>query len=126
LKLAELIEGILTLKPRLNRFNKRLEYRPYEYDRGVYVIDVSSVEGYVNGRKNMLLSNFWALLLGLLRNVSVGDVLDTGGSSYSLRTSGDVNRDSAIIAYGFGTTPEAFTQYNLASPAATIAPRHNS
>jgi len=121
-QLASLLAGLNSVKPRPNAFNKRFEYRVYEYDRGVYVVDVSGVRGFVNGRGNMLLSNWWALLLGLLRNLNTGDVLDTGGAGYPLRSAGDVNAGAAVIDYGTGTTPVEFTQFRLASPAGTITP----
>jgi len=114
-QLEELLVELQHLKPKTHRFNKRYEYTPYEYDKYAHVIDVNSIKGSVSNREDLLLSNFWALLLGLLRNVDVGDVIDTGGGSYTLRTSLTVNYGAAYLVYGTGTAPESFTDHVLAS-----------
>jgi len=122
LQLTEVAREVAGVRPRLGAFNARFEYAPYEYDRGIYVVDVGGVKGYVNGRENMLLSNYWALLLGLLRNINTEDLADISGYTRSLRTSHDVSSGAAVIAYGSGTVPVEFTQYNLSSPVGTVSP----
>jgi len=114
-QLEELLIELQHLKPKTHRFNKRYEYTPYEYDKNIHIIDVNSIKGSVSNREDLLLSNFWALFLGLLRDVDVGAVIDTGGGSRILRTTGDVNYGVAYLVYGTGTTPESFTDYVLAS-----------
>jgi hypothetical protein len=117
----ELLRDITTIKPRINRYNKRFEYEAYEYDRGIYIVDVGGVKPRNNGDKDLLLSNFWALLIGILRDVNAGDVVDTGGTSYTIRSSGDVNAGMAYLAYGSGVDPSYFTQYSLQSRKGFLA-----
>jgi len=119
--LQQLLADVSRVKPRLDAYNKRLEYRVYEYDRGVYIVDVSGVRGFFNGRGNMLLSNWWALLLGLLRNTRPGDVIAVDGVVYGLRSDLDVNVAAAVIAYGTGTKPSDFTMFNLEVPVGTVS-----
>jgi hypothetical protein len=117
----QVLKDLSYVKPRIHRYNKRFEYSFYEYDRGIYVIDVKGVKGSVNSRENILVSNFWALFLGLVGNLNAGDVVDTGGTSYTIRSSGDVNAAAAYLVYGSGTTSEAFTQNGLASRVGSIS-----
>jgi len=71
---SEILEDIKLIKPRCDRFNKRLEYIPYEYDKGIYLIDVKGVKGVVEGYgENVLTSWWWALFLGLLTDSDAGD-----------------------------------------------------
>jgi hypothetical protein len=120
---AETILEIFNTRPKL-KFNKRGELIPYEFDRGLYLLDVKgirgSVKGLSEGDEDLLVSNFWALLLGTLRDVNPGDVVDTGGTAYALRSQTDVNVGSAYLGFGAGTDPEYFTQYNLVSWKASI------
>jgi len=109
------------LKPRTHRFNKKHEYTPYEYDKNIHIIDVSSIKGSANNREDLLVSNFWALFLGLLRDVAPGDVVDTGGGAYGLRSNGDVNFGAAYLTYGTSTIAETFTDYILRSYVGSIA-----
>jgi hypothetical protein len=117
----ELLRDITSIKPRINRFNKRYEYEAYEYDRGIYIVDVGGVKPRDDGDKDLLLSNFWALLIGILRDANASDVVDIGGSSYTLRSSGDVNVDMAYLSYGTGVDPSYFTQYSLQSRKGFLA-----
>jgi len=120
--IEELSRELLELKPRLsNHYNRRGEYRIYEYDKGIYVVDVKGIKGYVAGEEDLLVSNFWALLLGLLRDTNPGDCVNTDGGAYALRAYGDVNAGAAYLVYGTGTTPEAFIEYALKSYAGSIA-----
>lgn len=121
--LSEIAEDIVYLKPRM-RMNNRLEYEPYEYDRGIYLVDVANIKGLVEaGRRteeDLLVSSFWALLIGLLRDANPGDVVGIGGGSYTLRATGDVNYGSAYLVYGTGTASEAFTDNALKSYSGSI------
>ena len=121
-RLQQLLAEVSKVKPRLDAYNKRLEYRVYEYDRGVYVVDVAGVQGSFNGRENMLLSNFWALLLGVLRNSATHDVIAVDGTVYALRAHLDVNAAAAVLAYGTGTKPPEFTDFNLEVAVGTVTP----
>jgi hypothetical protein len=114
-------KDLLELKPRLNRVNSKFEFEPYEYDKGIYVIDVKGIKGYISGEEDLLVSNWWALLMGLLRKVDVGDVYDIGGSARSLRTSYIVNYGAAYLSYGSGTMPESFIDYSLKSKVGDIS-----
>jgi hypothetical protein len=121
---SETILEIFNTKPKL-KFNKRGELIPYEFDKGLYLIDVKGIKGSVKSLsesdEDLLVSNFWALFLGLLRNVNTGDVVDVTGSSTIFRVVGDVNSGTAYLTYGTGTDPEFFTQYALASYKGSIA-----
>jgi len=117
----ELLRDITTIKPRINRYNKRFEYEAYEYDRGVYIVDVGGVKPRSDGDKDLLLSNFWALLIGILREAHVGDVVDIGGGGYTLRSATDVNAGMAYLSYGTGVDPSYFTQYSLQSRKGFLA-----
>jgi hypothetical protein len=120
---AETMLEIFNTRPKL-KFNKRGELIPYEFDRGLYLLDVKgirgSVKGLSEGDEDLLVSNFWALLLGILRDTNVSDVVNVGGSAYSLRTLTDATYGSAYLGFGTGTDSEYFTQYNLVSPKANI------
>jgi len=120
---AETMLEIFNVKPK-PKFNKRRELIPYEFDKGLYLLDVvgvrGSVKGLSEGDEDLLVSNFWALLLGTLRNVNPGDVVNMGGTAYTLRSQAEVNAGSAYLGFGVGTDPEYFTQYSLVSYRASI------
>jgi len=119
--IGELSRELLGLKPRLSNYsNRRGEYRIYEYDKGIYVVDVKGIKGYVAGEEDLLVSNWWALLLGLIRKVDPLDCVSTGGSVYNLRASGDVNVSVAYLVYGTGTAQEAFIDFALKGYAGSI------
>jgi hypothetical protein len=122
--LSEIVEDIAHLKPRI-KMNRRFEYEPYEHDRGVYLVDVTGIKGLVEAdrraEEDLLVSNYWALLLGLLRYVNPGDVVDTGGTVYSIRATGDVNHGVAYLVYGTSTAPETFTDNALKSYSGSIS-----
>jgi hypothetical protein len=113
LVVSQVLKDLSYVKPRINRFNKRFEYGFYEYDKGIYIIDVKGVKGSVNDRENILTTSFWGAFIGLIRNADVVDA--------RLRTSGDANQSAAYLAYGSGTTPEAFTQWQLQSYVGSIS-----
>jgi len=114
-------KDLLELKPKLNRVNSRFEFEPYEYDKGIYVIDVKGITGGIDAKEDLLVSNWWALLMGLLRKVNSGDVYDTYGYARTLRTSGIINYSAAYLSYGTGTTPESFIDYVLKSKVGNIS-----
>jgi len=120
--IAELSKELSELKPRLDNYrNKRGEYRAYEYDKGVYVVDVRGIKGYVSGDEDLLTTNWWALFLGLLRDKDVGDTVDLGSTSYTLSSQATATKGAAYLSYGSGTTPEGFTDYSLKAKAGTIS-----
>ena len=117
----ELLRDITTIKPRINRYNKRFEYEAYEYDKGIYIVDVGGVKPKSDEDKDLLLSNFWALFIGILRKADVGDVVDINGTSYGLRSGNYVNAGVAYLVYGSGVDPSYFTQYSLQSRKGFLA-----
>jgi len=117
----ELLRDITSIKPRIHRYNKRYEYEAYEYDKGIYIVDVGGVKPKSDGEKDLLLSNFWALLIGILREANAVDVVTTGGVSYTLYSASDVNYGMAYLVYGSGVDPSYFTQYNLQSRKGFLA-----
>jgi hypothetical protein len=122
--ISEIVEDIAYLKPRI-RMNRLFEHEPYEYDKGIYLIDVSSVKGFVEvdrrAEEDLLVSNFWALLLGLLRNVNPGDCVSVGGGAFTLRAATNVNAGAAYLVYGTSTVPETFTDNALRSYSGSIS-----
>ena len=119
----ELSKELLYIKPRLNRQNKLFEYDAYEYDKGIYVIDVKNIKGHVKGSgDNLLTSYYWSLLFSILRsygfcdNMSMSRVVDC----YKFAT--DINIDVIKMVYGTGTTAESFIDYTLISQTGEITP----
>jgi len=108
------------LSPRVDKFNKRHEYIPYEYDKYLHVIDVSGIKGSVSEADDLLVSNFWALFLGLIRDTNPGDVVATDGAAYSLRCTADVNNAAAYLVHGTSSVPETFTDNALRSYVGSI------
>jgi hypothetical protein len=91
------------------------EARPLREADIICAIDLKkAIEGRCNGRRNMLVSNFFSLLHGLLANSNV-DSKDISGGAYSMRTSGDVSWTVSSVVFGTGTAPPAFTDYALVS-----------
>jgi hypothetical protein len=120
--IEELSRELLGLKPRLDNYkNRRSEYRVYEYDRGIYIVDVKGVKGYIAGEEDLLTSNWWALFLGSIRYTAPSDAVNTGGTSRTLATTSDVNRSVASISYGTDSTPESFTDYILKARSGSIS-----
>lgn len=115
---VEAITEALNVKPKM-KWNKKGKLNPYEFDKGIYILDVKGVKGFIDDLKrvdeDLLNTNFWALLLGVLRNVNVDDALTTGGASYTLYSSYNPTSGAAYLTYGIGTDPEFFTQYVLSS-----------
>jgi hypothetical protein len=120
--IEELSREFLYIKPMYERINQRtFEYDVYEYDKGVYIVDVKGVKGYVSSDEDLLTSYWWALFLGSIRNVNAGDVVDIGGSTYTLRSSDNPNFVAAYISYGAGTTPESFVDRTLVTRVGSIS-----
>jgi hypothetical protein len=120
--LGELSRELLRVKPRYERVNSRtFESDVYEYDRGVYVVDVRGVKGYISSDEDLLTSYWWALFLGLIRDVNVGDCVAIDGAVYTLRSNARVNHGLVYIAYGTGTAPESFVDRTLLSRAGSIS-----
>jgi len=97
----------------------------YEYDKYVHLIDIplrDTIVGCVNGERNLLVFNFWAVMFGLLMNTDVSNVINWTGGVYTIRTSGIVNAEPAHFRYGSGTIPETFTQYNIISAVGSATP----
>jgi hypothetical protein len=114
-------KDLLQLKPRLNRVNSIFEFEPYEYDKGIYVIDVKGISGGINVEEDLLVSNWWAIFLGLLRKTTPSDVSDQYGTGRTMRCNGDINGPQAYLSYGTGTTPESFIDYVLKSKVGNIS-----
>ena len=120
--IEELSKELLYIKPIHGRANPRtFEYGVYEYDKGIYIVDVKGVKGYVAGEEDLLTSNWWALFLGSLRDTNTGDAVDTGGTSYPLRSSNAACAGAAYISYGAGTTIESFVDRALVSRIVSIS-----
>lgn len=122
--LSEIAEDIVNMKPRI-RMNGRFEYEPYEYDKGIYLLDVASIKGLVEvsrgAEEDLLVSNFWALLLGLLRDTNPSDWVDTSGTGRTLRASANVANSSAYLVYGMSTISETFTDNALKGYSGSIS-----
>jgi len=96
----------------------------YEYDKYIHIVDIplkDTIIGHIDGKRNILVFNFWALMFGLLMNRSVDGLVDTGGEGYTVRSSGDTQFGSAYLVYGTGTTPEVFTQNALVAYSGSIS-----
>jgi len=96
----------------------------YEFDKTIHLVDIPlyrTVIGHINGRRNVLTFNFWALMFGILGDFNAGGAVNTGGASYTLRTSGRVDYGAASLVYGSDSTPEAQNQYKLGSYVGSIS-----
>jgi len=96
-------------------FPRRTLREIYEKDLVIVVRLDKAVEGRVNGKKNILVWNFWQLLNGSLAEANASTARTSDGGIVVARTSGDPNNGSATVTFGTGTTPEAYDQYSLAS-----------
>ncbi len=89
----------------------------------LYTIDFylnKSIEGRVNGTKNVITRQYWALMFSMLAHGCL-DGKDHGGAVRPICGGADVNYLTAFLNYGSGTIPEAFSQYHLATPVANLA-----
>jgi hypothetical protein len=120
--IEELSKELLYIKPRHERINPRtFEFDVYEYDKGIYIVDVKGIKGYVAGEEDLLNTNWWALFLGSIRETNPSDVVDTGGTARDLRASSIPVYSAAYISYGTGTTPESFVDRTLMSRVGSIS-----
>jgi hypothetical protein len=121
--IEELSKELLDLKPRLNKRNKLFEYDVYEYDKGIYVVDVRNILGLVRGSgENVLTSQFWGMIIWLIRNIRVDDVVRTDGVIDYYGAGSDYFTGGRYISYGTSTVPESFTDYQLKSRTGAITP----
>jgi hypothetical protein len=98
----------------------RSEVRPLREADVICAVDLRrAVEGYVNGRRNLLLSNFFSLFHGVLNEAAL-TIVDYGGTSASLRAYNDPTSGSAYLIFGTGATPPAFNDYKLVSRDTTL------
>jgi hypothetical protein len=105
-------DALRFLKPSLGRS----WYRDLSGRDLVIAIDMrKAFSGLINNRaKNLLVWNFWALLLGTLGGINPS-FQDTAGSTVSSRTSGDVSSGAAYVVFGTSSATESFSQYALGS-----------
>jgi hypothetical protein len=123
LYIEELSRELLGLKPRLNSRNKLFEYDVYEYDKGIYVVDVKDIVGLVRGSgENVLTSQFWGMIIWLVRNIDVSDVVRTDGTTGTYTAGTDYFTGSRYISYGASAVPEGFTDYSLKSRTGAVTP----
>jgi len=97
-------------------------FTPIEIRKGHYVIDIPMKEtiiGHVNGKRNVLNFNFWAVIFSGLCCCSVGGILDVDNNTPALSCGGPPAL-MGHIAYGSGTTPASFSQYNLVQGCGSI------
>ncbi len=88
-----------------------------------YVIDIDlnkTVEGRINGVKNVLTRQFWAYLLAYPASACT-DIKSTAPYVNKLCGYEDENWSTAYLVYGIGTTPESFSDYVLAGGLGSIA-----
>ncbi|PNV81062.1 MAG: hypothetical protein C0179_04645, partial [Fervidicoccus sp.] len=100
-------------------FPRRTLREIYEKDIVIIVRADKAIEGRVNGKRNVLVWNFWQLLNGMLTDVAA-NIASTAGAVTSARTHNDPGSGSAYVTFGTGTTPEAYDQYSLASRSTAI------
>jgi hypothetical protein len=106
------VEGLKTVKPYVPRSTYR---RLYGYDAFILVDLRKTLQGLIQNRfRNLLVQNFWQLLIGYLGNAYV-DAVNTGAGWYPLRSGDDVGYARAYLAFGTDTTSPAFNQYALGS-----------
>jgi hypothetical protein len=118
------LENLKHVKP----FMSRSAYRDASGSDLIIIIDLrKTIYGLLNNRKkNILVYNFWALLLGSLADAYL-DAVSIGGVTFSLRSVSDPNAGSAYLAFGTSTVSPDFSQYalgsrNTALEGATISP----
>jgi len=96
----------------------------YEYDKYIHLIDIplkETVIGHINGKRNILVFNFWLVFFGLLTDSNISDALDISGSTKTVGTAGDFNLAAAYLTYGYSTSPELFYQNSLVSYGGSIS-----
>jgi hypothetical protein len=110
-------DALRFLKPSMGRS----WYRDLSGRDLVIAIDMGKVfSGLINNKvKNLLVWNFWAMLLGTLCELNT-PFLDYIGAVYSLRTVGDVSYGAAYVVFGTSSGTESFSQYALLSRSTTL------
>jgi hypothetical protein len=105
-------EAIKRLKP----VTPRSQYRELHYSDAVILLDMRrTMGGLINNKaKNILVYNFWALVQAYLADTTVYWVIESG-TSYLLRSNGDVNSGSAYVGFGSGTSGESYNNIALGS-----------
>jgi hypothetical protein len=106
------IEGLRRVKPLM----PRTAYREASGSDLIILVDLrETIYGLLNNRKkNLLVYNFWALLLGSLADAPISAVA-IDGATYTMRAYNDPNADSAYVTFGVGTDPPDFSQIALSS-----------
>jgi hypothetical protein len=104
------LESLRRVKPLMSRS----AYREASGSDLIILVDLRrSVYGLLNNRKkNLLVYNFWALLLGSFADTNI-TVAATGGFTYTLRNANDPSAGSAFVTFGTGTVSPDFSQYAL-------------
>jgi len=118
LQYHEIVRQILYDEPRPRR-----PLDSYEYDKYIHIVDIplkDSIIGHIDGKRNLLICYFWALMFAIMNDTNLTFV-NTSGISYGLRSSGDMNRGSAYLVYGSGVSPEIFYQNSLVSYSGSIS-----
>jgi hypothetical protein len=110
-------DALRFLKPALGRS----WYRDLSGRDLVIAVDMGKAfSGLINNRvRNLLVWNFWSLLLGTLGKINPS-FTDTGGTAYYFRTSGDVNAGVAFVVFGTSSAAESFSQYALGSRSTAL------
>jgi hypothetical protein len=110
-------DALRFLKPALGRS----WYRDLSGRDLVIAIDMrKAFNGLINNKvKNLLVWNFWALLLGTLGDL-LPSFLTIGGVSYYLRTRADASYSAAYVVFGTSSESESFSQYSLGSRSTAL------
>jgi hypothetical protein len=118
------LEALRRVKPLMSRS----AYREASGSDLIIIIDLrKTIYGLLNNRKkNLLVYNFWALLLGSLADTYL-DAVILNATTYTLRSSSDPSAGSAYLVFGTSTVSPDFSQYalgsrNTALEGATISP----
>ncbi len=88
-----------------------------------HIVDLyldKTVEGRVNGTKNVITRAYWVLMLTALAH-SCLITRNRDGIDRWVCGERDINAGAAYLQIGTGTAPESFSQYNLATPGPTIS-----
>jgi len=106
------LESLRRVKP----FMSRSAYREASGSDLIILIDLrKTIYGLLNNRKkNLLVYNFWALLIGSFADTNIGFTI-TSGTDLTLRTVSDPNSNSAFVTFGASTVSPDFSQYALGS-----------
>jgi hypothetical protein len=111
------LESLRRVKPLMSRS----AYREASGSDLIILVDLKkTIYGLLNNRKkNLLVYNFWALLLGSFAETNI-TVINTSGISYTLRAVNDPSTGSAFVTFGTGTVSPSFSQIALSSRATSL------